>query len=971
MANDVTKAFEVEDGFLIEDGPFITGGTASPIGVDCPVSTLYIQSGANGNVLWRKWNTGVNDWRPEANTDRLVVFDPLVYSTLQAAIDVAETLPASWQPMPALSGNCHGVSVEIPAGYFDEDIVIKRAVSLVGRGRGVTSIKSVTSRPPPNLVFTGNTINGSRIVTNVSVNTRELYEDAVFSCASFASDFSVDTIDSPTQFTSTFSANATTVGATFTIAVQINHQALINLSVYNDSVVLTNETAPSSGVFKRHLFGQETPFLYGMTIFGCKIVGLTPSNINSLGIMNSEIDSATTFLNVGGECANSLFNQSIIVQFNDTNAGYSIGVGGTLYFDASNIIGTVLYEKPAGSIAPAGGLFNCFSQGFSNTGGGSVTVNGSAYKPVTPGDWLTPPTETTGGLDELAARPLASSVISDTAYNSTSWNSVTTIAPSKNAVRDQIETMLTAMAALVSDTAYNAGTWDSVTTIAPSKNAVRDQIETMLTSISGLVIDSIADSDTTHAPSRNAVFDALALKADLASPTLTGNPTAPTQSAGNNSTRISTTAYVDAVVSDTIYGVGWDTVTGIAPSKNAVYDQMELRAPLASPALTGNPTAPTQSAGNNSTRIATTAYADALISDTAYDATTWNSVGGIAPSKNAVRDQIETMLTSMAALVSDTAYNATSWDAVTTIAPSKNAVRDQIETMLASIALKANLASPALTGTPTAPTASAATNNTQIATTAYADALISDTVYGVGWNGVGGIGPSKNAVYDQMELRAPLASPALTGTPTAPTAAPATNNTQVATTAYADAIAALKANIASPTFTGVPAAPTAAANNNSTQIATTAYVDTADALKANLASPTLTGTPLAPTAAVGTNTTQIATTAFVQAAVAADIVSGTATIDFGSFPGASDTSLAITGQALIVAGSVVSAWIRPVATSDHTADEHWVETMDVFAGNISAGTGFTIYAKNTNQILEPTGKATRIYGTWTVAWQWN
>lgn len=36
-------------------------------------------------------------------------------------------------------------------------------------------------------------------------------------------------------------------------------------------------------------------------------------------------------------------------------------------------------------------------------------------------------------------------------------------------------------------------------------------------------------------------------------------------------------------------------------------------APLASPALTGNPTAPTQSAGNNSTRLATTAYADAAV----------------------------------------------------------------------------------------------------------------------------------------------------------------------------------------------------------------------------------------------------------------------------------------------------------------------------------------------------------------------
>lgn len=42
-----------------------------------------------------------------------------------------------------------------------------------------------------------------------------------------------------------------------------------------------------------------------------------------------------------------------------------------------------------------------------------------------------------------------------------------------------------------------------------------------------LVLDSIADSDTTHAPSRNAVFDALALKAPLASPTFTGVVTAP------------------------------------------------------------------------------------------------------------------------------------------------------------------------------------------------------------------------------------------------------------------------------------------------------------------------------------------------------------------------------------------------------------------------------------------------------------
>jgi hypothetical protein len=44
-----------------------------------------------------------------------------------------------------------------------------------------------------------------------------------------------------------------------------------------------------------------------------------------------------------------------------------------------------------------------------------------------------------------------------------------------------------------------------------------------------------------------------------------------------------------------------------------------------------------------------------------------------------------------------------------------------------------------------------------------------------------------STVTTALGLKAPLASPALTGTPTAPTAAPGTNNTQVATTAYADA----------------------------------------------------------------------------------------------------------------------------------------------------------------------------------------
>ncbi|MDG4883012.1 portal protein [Mesorhizobium sp. WSM4884] len=69
---------------------------------------------------------------------------------------------------------------------------------------------------------------------------------------------------------------------------------------------------------------------------------------------------------------------------------------------------------------------------------------------------------------------------------------------------------------------------------------------------------------------------------------------------------------------------------------------------------------------------------------------------------------------------------------------------------------------------------------------------------------------------------------------------------------------------ASPAFSGTPTAPTQAAGDNSTKLATTAYVDTTFAPKA---SPTFTGTPAAPTASGGTNSTQLATTAFVANAI--------------------------------------------------------------------------------------------------------
>lgn len=78
-----------------------------------------------------------------------------------------------------------------------------------------------------------------------------------------------------------------------------------------------------------------------------------------------------------------------------------------------------------------------------------------------------------------------------------------------------------------------------------------------------------------------------------------------------------------------------------------------------------------------------------------------------------------------------------------------------------------------------------------------------------------------SAVQTQLNAKSPLASPALTGTPTAPTASAGTNTTQVATTAF---VLANSAPLASPALTGTPTAPTASVGTNTTQIATTAFV---------------------------------------------------------------------------------------------------------------------------------------------------
>jgi hypothetical protein len=117
--------------------------------------------------------------------------------------------------------------------------------------------------------------------------------------------------------------------------------------------------------------------------------------------------------------------------------------------------------------------------------------------------------------------------------------------------------------------------------------------------------------------------------ARIDSPTFTGIPSAPTASAGNNSTQIATTAYADAAVA-AIVDSAPATLNTLDELAAALGDDTNfatttataigLKAPLASPTFTGTPTLPTgtiattQTSGNNTTAVATTAFVATAVS---------------------------------------------------------------------------------------------------------------------------------------------------------------------------------------------------------------------------------------------------------------------------------------------------------------------------------------------------------------------
>ena len=288
--------------------------------------------------------------------------------------------------------------------------------------------------------------------------------------------------------------------------------------------------------------------------------------------------------------------------------------------------------------------------------------------------------------------------------------------------------------------------------------------------ITGLVpsdfgLGNVSNTSDANKPISTATQSALDVKAPLAGPIFTGVPVAPTAAAGTNTTQIATTAFVTSAitadnVTDALLASPALTGTPTAPTASAGTNTTQVAttefvlaeiasdnstdALLASPALTGTPTAPTATAGTNTTQVATTAFVSAALTadnstETLDEVATRGattdvdlSVGDLFTvrgdgSSQDGRIKLNCSQNSHGVTIQAPPHSASATYTLTL--PTTDGAAGEFLTsdgsgVLSWTGVSSVLASAALTGTPTAPTAGAGTNTTQVATTAFVTAAI-------------------------------------------------------------------------------------------------------------------------------------------------------------------------------------------------------------------------------------------------------
>jgi len=288
-------------------------------------------------------------------------------------------------------------------------------------------------------------------------------------------------------------------------------------------------------------------------------------------------------------------------------------------------------------------------------------------------------------------------------------------------------------------------------------------------------VDNTSDANK---PISTATQTALNLKADLASPTFTGVPAAPTATAGTSTTQLATTAFVGTAI----------TNAATPDATTLVKGKIQLAGDLAGTAAA--PTVP--GLATKEPTITATTTADYYRGDKTFQPLNKSAVGlenvdNTSDANKPISTATQTALNGKEATIT-AATSADYYRGDKTFQPLNKAAVG-----LSNVDNTSDVNKPISTAVQTALNAKEAT----ITATTTADYYRGDKTFqplnkaAVGLSNVDNTSdankPVSTATQTALNLKADLASPTLTGVPAAPTAAPGTNTTQLATTAFVQA----------------------------------------------------------------------------------------------------------------------------------------------------------------------------------------